>query len=514
LRFKRIGNKDDWKRMRVNEVATGKSVRRRTGLGMFPTAHDIVDLEDINGKNVKDACLAVLQKHRDVGNKILVTTKPRLTVIKAIDKLFRKHKHLIDFRFTVGSNDNERLKFWEPNAPSFDERLKSLKYAHRKGYGTSISIEPFLDPNPKPLIEVLRAYVTGEIWVGCMNYIPRTGIDPQDQPYYDEIRRYYEPDQLRALYVDLIRDEQIRIKDSFRSRIYQEDRDCEFQALPVKSVKLGKQVRSKVDAQTRSFEALKESLRKGKLVHPIVVTRSGDDDFELVVGSRRLEAYRKLGRTRIPAIIERSAGSEEEIIAGQLAENLMREELNPVDEAEAYEAFLKTALGVSSLRDCKAAVCTFVRPRRRASLGKKPVEQIEKLVAASGKSPATIWRHLNILELRDKNGCLEAVANQSIGLSQAYALAKRRGDPRFSKALRMAVGGCTAKSLQLFFKGTKQRKDVRYEHRITRIITGLEKMRERGKLPGPVSLAAICAETERLLEMLKELLPSRARSDP
>jgi len=37
---------------------------------------------------------------------------------------------------------DDTLKYWKPNAPDYKERLKALKYAHKKGYRTFVSLEP------------------------------------------------------------------------------------------------------------------------------------------------------------------------------------------------------------------------------------------------------------------------------------------------------------------------------------------------------------------------------------
>jgi len=70
-----------------------------------------------------------------------------------------------------GQLNNNSLKFWEENAPTFEERLDSLKYAYFMKYRTSVSIEPFLDKNPSPLIIKLSTYVSDTIWIGKMNYV-------------------------------------------------------------------------------------------------------------------------------------------------------------------------------------------------------------------------------------------------------------------------------------------------------------------------------------------------------
>ena len=101
---------------------------------------------------------------------MLVTTKPHLQVIEAICELFASFKDSIQFRFTITSIDNATLKQWEPGAPPFEERLEALQHAYAAGFKTSISIEPCLDADPRPLVALLRSFVTESIWLGSMNY--------------------------------------------------------------------------------------------------------------------------------------------------------------------------------------------------------------------------------------------------------------------------------------------------------------------------------------------------------
>ena len=64
------------------------------------------------------------------------------------------------------------LRFWEPGAPSFEERLDSLTYAFCSGYKTSVSIEPMLDSeNVIDLILTVEPFVTDAVWLGKMNHI-------------------------------------------------------------------------------------------------------------------------------------------------------------------------------------------------------------------------------------------------------------------------------------------------------------------------------------------------------
>jgi len=77
------------------------------------------------------------------------------------------------FRFTIGSANNETLRFWEPDAPLYERRIESLKYAFNEGFETSISCEPMLDNQISVVIEEVMPYVTNSIWVGKMNFLLR-----------------------------------------------------------------------------------------------------------------------------------------------------------------------------------------------------------------------------------------------------------------------------------------------------------------------------------------------------
>jgi DNA repair photolyase len=108
----------------------------------------------------------MLDKILQAGNEVLVTSKPHFECIDRICNTFQEYKDKILFRFTIGSTDSQILKFWETNAPNFEERFKCLKLAFDMGYQTSISAEPLLDRNVDLLIKTLSPFVTDTIWIG------------------------------------------------------------------------------------------------------------------------------------------------------------------------------------------------------------------------------------------------------------------------------------------------------------------------------------------------------------
>jgi len=94
-----------------------------------------------------------------------------LEVITRICEKYSEYKSKILFRFTIGSTSSEILKFWEPNAPNYEERKQCLIYAFDNGFSTSVSCEPMLDLNVEKLVEELQHYVTDSIWIGKVNFL-------------------------------------------------------------------------------------------------------------------------------------------------------------------------------------------------------------------------------------------------------------------------------------------------------------------------------------------------------
>jgi len=213
---KRFGRctENTWKKMQVRKDILNKNFRKYNGRVMFPSSHDIID-----EPKVKQVCFDVIQKLLEADNEVLITTKPSYNVTKGIISRFEPFRDQIQFRFTITSKDDRLLSFWEPNAPLFKERLKSLKYAFENDFKTSVSIEPFLDYEPQDLVEKISPFITESIWVGPMNYIARNNIKKRDIPQYEETRKNYEVPNLAKIYDDLRNIPSIRFKDSMALRL-------------------------------------------------------------------------------------------------------------------------------------------------------------------------------------------------------------------------------------------------------------------------------------------------------
>lgn len=87
-----------------------------------------------------------------------------------------------------------------------------------------------------------------------------------------------------------------------------------------------------------SIRELASTLDKEGLLQPIVVREQGDK-YEIIAGERRYRAAKHLGWEKIPAIINNMDEAQAASLA--LIENLQREDLNPIDEAQAYNNLMK-----------------------------------------------------------------------------------------------------------------------------------------------------------------------------
>ena len=87
----------------------------------------------------------------------------------------------------------------------------------------------------------------------------------------------------------------------------------------------------------KALYELSESLKRTGVLQPIVVRRYGQQ-FQIVVGERRWRAAQMAGLTRIPAVVREATDAQTLELA--LVENLLREDLNPMEEAEAYQRLL------------------------------------------------------------------------------------------------------------------------------------------------------------------------------
>ena len=109
--------------------------------------------------------------------------------------------------------------------------------------------------------------------------------------------------------------------------------DGSLRSVPVERIRRGRhQPRRIVDES--ALEELAHSVRARGIVQPIVVRPAGNDGFEIVAGERRWRAAQMAGLHEVPVVVRECSDSEAAAVA--LIENIQREDLNPIEEAEGY----------------------------------------------------------------------------------------------------------------------------------------------------------------------------------
>ena len=87
-----------------------------------------------------------------------------------------------------------------------------------------------------------------------------------------------------------------------------------------------------------SLEGLADSIRTHGIVQPLLVRRHGDR-FELIAGERRWRAARLAGLSKVPVIVKDVP--DKDLLEIALIENIQREDLNPIEEAQAYKRLIE-----------------------------------------------------------------------------------------------------------------------------------------------------------------------------
>ncbi len=171
---------------------------------------------------------------------------------------------------------------------------------------------------------------------------------------------------LDALLTDVQHDDEQNLDDS-------------LQYFPLDMLQSGK-YQPRVDMSQESLDELADSIKAQGLVQPIIVRPIDDGRYEIIAGERRWRASKQAGLTEIPAVVRDV--SDRSAIAMALIENIQRENLNPMEEANALhrlrEEFEMTHQeAAQAVGRSRAAVSNLLRLRNLNSAVKRLVENCD-----------------------------------------------------------------------------------------------------------------------------------------
>ncbi|MBN7276097.1 nucleoid occlusion protein [Lactobacillus acetotolerans] len=180
-----------------------------------------------------------------------------------------------------------------------------------------------------------------------------------------------------------------------------------------------------------SIRELASTLDKDGLLQPIVV-REKDDGYEIIAGERRYRAAQRLDWETIPAIVNNMNDDQAASLA--LIENLQRENLNPIDEAEAYNNLMKLngLTQVSLAKNIGKSQSYVANKLRLLKLSPKVQSYL-----ASGQISARHGRALVGLSEQDQGRVLDEILANNLNVKETEDIAKDV-DGYFAKKARKA----------------------------------------------------------------------------
>ncbi|MBQ7757807.1 ParB/RepB/Spo0J family partition protein [Anaerotignum sp.] len=181
-----------------------------------------------------------------------------------------------------------------------------------------------------------------------------------------------------------------------------------------------------------ALEELAVSLKTYGMIQPIVVKKSGDY-YEIIAGERRWRAAKIAGMEKVPVVVKK--WEEGEAFEAALVENLQREDLNPMEEAESYQR-LQEEFGLSQ----------------------------EKIAEKVGKSRSAITNSLRLLQLdpRVRNFVVE---NKLTGGHARTLLPITDGDAQFELAEHVIEEGLSVRAVEALVKAYQQKAEKPVEEK-------------------------------------------------
>ncbi len=234
-----------------------------------------------------------------------------------------------------------------------------------------------------------------------------------------------------------------------------------------------------------TLKELITSIKASGVIQPVIVRKTSDNSYQLIVGERRWKAARAAGLTTIPAIVKDVAPRESLELA--LIENIQREDLNPIETAEAFQKLIKDF--------------------------NLTHDELSKKV---GKDRATVTNYLRILKLPPEVKSWIAGGSLSMGHAKALLQIEEPG-LQVEVAQRIIRSGLSVREAEALSKkasssgtlsktthhGTKDPHVASLEERLMHSLGTKVRLRHRGKKGGRIEIEYYSLEElDRLLEIL------------
>jgi ParB family chromosome partitioning protein len=197
-------------------------------------------------------------------------------------------------------------------------------------------------------------------------------------------------------------------------------KDAAFQLIPVSQIAPhADQPRKNFNPET--IEELANSIREKGVLQPIIVKKKGDGAFEIVCGERRFRAATLCGLAEVPAIIKDVAN--EDFLEWALIENIQREDLNPIEEAEAYQRLVEERM-ISQEEVAKRVGKNRVTVTNTLRLLRLPPE-VKQYLAEGRLSAGHARALLGLLTPEHQRQMAKRIVEENLSVRQVEAIVNR-----------------------------------------------------------------------------------------
>lgn len=186
--------------------------------------------------------------------------------------------------------------------------------------------------------------------------------------------------------------------------------------------------------QADRLNELAQSIRENGIIQPLVVRKAGDR-FQLIAGERRWRAARLAGLDRVPVVVQEFA--EDRLMEVALVENIQREDLNPIEVAQAFE------------RLNKQFKLSHEQIAQRTGKDRTTVTNLLRLLKLPGDIQILLAEHRlstgharALLGLEDPDAQIEVagrITSEGLSVRQVERLVQRMNEPREAKPAEEAV---------------------------------------------------------------------------
>ena len=175
------------------------------------------------------------------------------------------------------------------------------------------------------------------------------------------------------------------------------------------------------------LDELAQSIKENGVIQPIIVRQSPVIGYEILAGERRYRASLLAGLTSIPAVVKQL--SDQEMMVQSIIENLQRENLNPIEEARAYESLVEKGFTHAEIADKMGKSRPYISNSiRLLSLPEQILSEVE-----NGKLSQAHARSLVGLNKEQQDYFFQRIIEEDISVRKLEALLTEKKQKKLQK---------------------------------------------------------------------------------